>query len=80
MFFSFSLDVQCLLLVGSSILLLIVVQQLVVILVLLQEDMSSCSGAQGASPVAPGKSGFYARGEGERVIVLESWEDRKSVV
>ena len=30
-------------------------------------------GAQGASCVAPGKSGLDARGEGERVIALESW-------
>ena len=30
-------------------------------------------GAQGASRVAPGKSGLYACGEGERVIALESW-------
>ena len=30
-------------------------------------------GAQGASCVAPGMSGLYARGEGERVIALESW-------
>ena len=30
-------------------------------------------GAQGASHVAPGKSGVHARGEGERVIALESW-------
>ena len=30
-------------------------------------------GAQGASRVAPGKSGLDACGEGERVIALESW-------
>ena len=30
-------------------------------------------GAQGASRVAPGKSGVHAHGEGERVIALESW-------
>ena len=30
-------------------------------------------GAQGASPVAPGKSGLDVRGEGERIIVLELW-------
>ena len=30
-------------------------------------------GAQGASRVAPGKSGVYAYGEGELVIALESW-------
>ena len=29
-------------------------------------------GAQGASRVAPGKSGFYASGEGEHVIALEA--------
>ena len=28
--------------------------------------------AQGASRAAPGKSGLHARGEGERVIALES--------
>ena len=28
---------------------------------------------QGASHVAPGKSGVHAHGEGERVIALESW-------
>ena len=30
-------------------------------------------GSQGASRAAPGKSGFHARGEGERVMALESW-------
>ena len=30
-------------------------------------------GAQGASHVAPGKSGVHAHGEGERVIALELW-------
>ena len=30
-------------------------------------------GAQGASLMAPGKSGLHARGEGERVMALESW-------
>ena len=29
--------------------------------------------AQGASHVAPGKSGLHVRGEGERVIALEPW-------
>ena len=29
-------------------------------------------GAQGASLMAPGKSGVHAHGEGERVIALES--------
>ena len=31
-------------------------------------------GSQGASRVAPGKSGLHARGEGERFIALESRE------
>ena len=35
-------------------------------------------GAQGASCVAPGKSGLLARGEGERVIALESWEGTRA--
>ena len=30
-------------------------------------------GSQGASRAVPGKSGLCARGEGERVIALESW-------
>ena len=30
-------------------------------------------GAQGASRVAPGKSGLHVRGEGERNIALELW-------
>ena len=30
-------------------------------------------GPQGASLVAPGKSGLDARGEGERFIALETW-------
>ena len=30
-------------------------------------------GSQGASHVAPGKSGLHVRGEGERVIALEPW-------
>ena len=30
-------------------------------------------GAQGASHVAPVKSGVHVHGEGERVIALESW-------
>ena len=29
-------------------------------------------GSQGASRAAPGKSGLHARGEGERVLALES--------
>ena len=31
-------------------------------------------GCQGASRVAPGKSGLHARGEGECLMALESWE------
>ena len=30
-------------------------------------------GAQGASRVAPGKSGLHVCGEGERIIALELW-------
>ena len=30
-------------------------------------------GSQGASRATPGKSGLHARGEGERVMALESW-------
>ena len=30
-------------------------------------------GAQGASRVVTRKSGLHARGEGERIIALESW-------
>ena len=30
-------------------------------------------GAQGDSHVVPGKSDLHARGEGERVIFLQSW-------
>ena len=29
--------------------------------------------AQGASRVAPGKSGLHVRGEGDRIIALELW-------
>ena len=36
-------------------------------------------GSQGASRAAPGKSGLHARGEGERVLALESRE-QESVV
>ena len=36
-------------------------------------SLELCQGAQGASHVAPGKSGVHAHGEGERVIALESW-------
>ena len=35
-------------------------------------------GSQGASCAAPGKSGMHARGEKERVIVLESWEGTRA--
>ena len=31
-------------------------------------------GSQGASRAVPGKSGLCARGEGERVMALQSWE------
>ena len=31
-------------------------------------------GSQGASRAVPGKSGLHARGEGERVMALESWD------
>ena len=30
-------------------------------------------GSQGASRVAPGKSGLHVGGEGERIIALELW-------
>ena len=35
-------------------------------------------GTQGASRAAPGKSCLHARGEKERVIVLESWEGTRA--
>ena len=35
-------------------------------------------GAQGASCVAPGKSGLHAHGEGERVMALESREGNRA--
>ena len=35
-------------------------------------------GSQGASRAAPGKSGLHARGEGERVMALESWEGTRA--
>ena len=35
-------------------------------------------GSQGASRAAPGKSGLLGRGEGERVIALESWEGTRA--
>ena len=35
-------------------------------------------GAQGASHVAPGKSGLHVRGEGERVLALESREGTRA--
>ena len=35
-------------------------------------------GPQGASRAVPGKSGLHARGEGERVIALESWEGTRA--
>ena len=36
------------------------------------------AGAQGASRAAPGKSGLHARGEGERVLALESREGTRA--
>ena len=36
----------------------------------------SLPASQGASRAAPGKSGLHARGEGERVLALESLIDR----
>ena len=35
-------------------------------------------GSQGASRAAPGKSGLHARGEGERVMALESREGTRA--
>ena len=35
-------------------------------------------GSQGASRAAPGRSGLHERGEGERLIVLESWEGTRA--
>ena len=35
-------------------------------------------GARGACRVAPGKSGLHARGEGKRVITLESWSGNRA--
>ena len=35
-------------------------------------------GSQGASRAAPGKSGLHARGEGERVLALESREGTRA--
>ena len=35
-------------------------------------------GAQGASLMAPGKSGLHARGEGVRVISIESWKQNRA--
>ena len=35
-------------------------------------------GSQGASRAAPGKSGFHARGEGERIMALESQEGTRA--
>ena len=37
-------------------------------------------GAQGASRVAPGKSGLHARGEAERVLALESREGTRDIL
>ena len=35
-------------------------------------------GSQGASRAAPGKSGLHARGKGECVMALESWEGTRA--
>ena len=35
-------------------------------------------GAQGASRVVTRKSDLHARGEGERIIALESWEGNRA--
>ena len=35
-------------------------------------------GAQGASLMAPGKSGLHVRGEGVRVISIEPWKQIRS--
>ena len=35
-------------------------------------------GSQGACRAVPGKSGLRARGEGERIMALESWETARS--
>ena len=35
-------------------------------------------GSQGASRAAPGKTGLHARGEGERVLALESLQGKES--
>ena len=37
-------------------------------------SLELCQGAQGASHVAPGKSSLHSTCEGERGIVLESWQ------
>ena len=37
-----------------------------------------CLDTQGASRVVPGKSGLHARGEGERVLALESREGTRA--
>ena len=37
-------------------------------------EVTARRGSQGASRAAPGKSGLHARGEGERLLALESRE------
>ena len=37
-----------------------------------RSEETQVRGSQGASRAAPGKSGLHARGEGERVLALES--------
>ena len=41
-------------------------------------SQESVRGSQGASRAAPGKSGLHARGEGERVLALESREGTRA--
>ena len=42
------------------------------------DSMDMRRGSQGASRAAPGKSGLHARGEGERVLALESREGTRA--
>ena len=41
-------------------------------------SLELCQGAQGASHVAPGKSSLHSTCEGERGIVLESWQGNRA--
>ena len=41
-------------------------------------SLELCWGAQGASHVAPGKSSLHSTCEGERGIVLESWQGNRA--